>query len=312
MQPEVQIEAVGDAERSEALRFLVGGQRRDVSVAVRAEAFERMIERCGGKFWLRRARRGARHVAAALAVASPGRVGMVFYSPLAGPGTEPQCVAPLVREASRSALNSGLAFVQSLVVPGRDGATAMLASAGFERLAELIYMRMAISSARAEGGGRRYTWRSYRKFRQAELESVILGTYEDSLDCPRLCGLRSLSDVIAGHKASGVFSPRSWWIVEHAGRPAGCILVNGSTADAQTMEVAYMGVVRAFRGRGVGRTMLRRAARWARRRRRRVLTVAVDSENVYAKRVYVQEGFLETDRRVAWILAAGRRGAAPA
>ena len=48
--------------------------------------------------------------------------------------------------------------------------------------------------------------------------------------------------------------------------------------------------------------MVSRAARWARRRGRRSLTVAVDAANPYAKRIYDELGFRWTHRRLAYIL----------
>jgi GNAT superfamily N-acetyltransferase len=133
---------------------------------------------------------------------------------------------------------------------------------------------------------------------------VIAGTYEESLDCPVLCGLRELSDVLASHRASGVFSPETWWIAYISGRAAGCVLVNGSGTGAEDMDLVYMGVVRDFRGRGLGRAMVRRAAGWARRHRRAALTVAVDALNVYAKAIYDRQGFRQTVRRLAYMRSA--------
>ncbi len=302
MSRETEIAPVPEGATSETLRFLAGGRRRDIPTAVRAEAFERMIDRCGGRcrFWW--ARRDGRCVAASLAVAGPGRVGMLSHSPLAAPGVDGGCVAAVVERAGRQALGDGLAFIQSLLAPALRADSEMLVSAGFRRLAELLYMRLDLAERVAAKGEERCTWRSFRRYTEEELSSVIEATYEQSFDCPPLRGLRPLSDVIEGHKASGVFSPRSWWIagVEH--RPAGCILVNDSTVSPGEMDLVYMGVAREFRGRGIGRAMVRRAARWARRRKRRALTVAVDTENTYAKRIYDQSGFRETFRRVAYIL----------
>jgi len=299
---DAQSEAVRPGELHEALRFLVAGGRRDVAAAIRAEAFERMIERCGGQYWFRLARRAARYEAAALVVATPGRVGMVFYPPLHEPGIDRAGVARVVRESADLALAAGVSFVQAMIDPGQEADVDMLAAAGFQPLAELVYLRKDLRSWPVGDADLPLSWRNARKFDEAELRDVIRATYEQSLDCPGLYGLRELPDVIAGHKATGIFHPRTWWIAEMDGRPAGCILVNASSVTPGAMEVVYMGVVASFRGRGVGRAMLRRAARWARRRRKEVLTVAVDSENVYAKRLYDGEGFYETDRRLARIL----------
>jgi len=295
----------------EALRFLVGGSRRDVQTAIRAEAYERMVDQCGGRYRLWRARRGVSCVAVSLVVASAGRVGMVFHSPPGAPGVQGDCLAPVVAAAAGQGLADNLAFVQSLVVPGRQADVDVLVSAGFGRLAELVYMRLELARWLAEASDSPpCRWRDAHRFDERELAEVIRRTYEESLDCPALCGLRELKDVIDGHKASGVFSPTSWWIAEVQGRPAGCILVNESLVSDGDVEIVYMGVVREFRGQGVGRAMVRRAASWAREAGRAFVNVAVDDRNVYAKNVYEREGFREIDRRLAYLLtpcSAGRR-----
>jgi ribosomal protein S18 acetylase RimI-like enzyme len=307
MLEDVEIEPVPDEAFRATLEFLVGGSRRGVPAALRAEAYERMIAQCGGRFRFWRARRGERCLAASLVIASAGRVGMVFHCPLKAPGVEARHVSAVVREASRQALGDGLAFVQSLIAPARRAEREMIASAGFQRLAELAYMRLDLSRALAEDDPAACAWRDVRGFGEQGLAGVIQGTYEGSLDCPALWGLRELPDVIEGHKACGVYQPQSWWIAVVDGRPAGCILVNGSGASTAEMEIVYMGVVRGFRGRRIGRAMVRRAARRAREEGCAFLNVVVDDRNVYARNVYDQEGFRELDRRVAWILT-GRRG----
>ena len=245
----------------------------------------------------------------ALVLPSVGRVGMLSHSPLDAPGVEADAVRDAVAAASAAALADGVAFVQSLLSPRRRADLAMLAEAGFRKLAELVYMHLELPAPDAIAGLGRYTWRNYRRYGEAELSEVIESTYDDSLDCPSLRGLRPVADVIASHKASGVFNPRSWWIASVSGRPAGCILVNDSAGTSNEAEVVYMGVARAFRGQRLGEAMVRRALRWARRCKRQGLRVVVDSSNIYAKRIYDRVGFCETLRRAAYILPgdAGQR-----
>ena len=112
-----------------------------------------------------------------------------------------------------------------------------------------------------------------------------------------------MDDVIAGHKADGLFLPEAWLIAERRGKPAGCILVNDSRVGLEA-EVAYMGVVPACRGIGVGAAMLRRSAGLAARRRRGCMTLSVDSDNHYALSRYRSEGFAEERFRSAYIITA--------
>ena len=167
-------------------------------------------------------------------------------------------------------------------------------------MAELIYMRLDLPAA-PSGSRDELTWRYYGQFTEADLAEVIGSTYEGSLDCPALNGVRDAADIVAGHKAGGLFVPRAWWIVEHGGEPAGCVLVN-DLSDSATAEVVYIGVVPAFRGKRLGRAMLRRAADQAHARTRSSLRLAVDARNLYARRIYDSEGFRGTHRCLAYVM----------
>ena len=50
------------------------------------------------------------------------------------------------------------------------------------------------------------------------IAALIEATYRDSLDCPALAGLRHIEDVMAGHKAAGLFSPHRWLLLLQAGQ----------------------------------------------------------------------------------------------
>jgi mycothiol synthase len=304
--PPVQVEPVPPAAVAETLRFVVGGTRRDIPVALRAEAYERMIRHCGGRYGLWWARRDGRCVAASLVVAGAGGVGMQFHCPPQAPGVEAGSIPPVIRRASARALEEGISFVQTLVQSARHADAGLLEAGGFERLAELVYMNLDLGGPIQPEGLVGCRWRNYEQYDESELSAVIRGTYEQSLDCPALYGLRTLPQVIEGHKASGVFSPQSWWILDVAGRPAGCVLVNDSPSAAGDADLVYLGVVGYARGRGLGRAMVRHAARWAQQQRRVFMSVAVDSSNVYAMRIYDSEGFRQTDRRMAYILSPQR------
>lgn len=246
------------------------------------------------------ARRGGQCVAAAMVLAKAGQMGTLFHCPASTEGIESEAVVTVVRAASYDALESGLSFVQSLQPSGQAAEVAVIASAGYELLAELIYMKLDLPAA-PPGSRDELTWRYYGQFTEAELAEVIGSTYEGSLDCPALNGVRDAADIIAGHKAGGLFVPRAWWIVEHGDEPAGCVLVN-DLLDSATAEVVYIGVVPAFRGKRLGRAMLRRAAAQAHARTRSSLRLAVDARNSYARRIYDSEGFRGTHRCLAYVM----------
>jgi len=298
------IEPVPRTALDEALRFLVCGRSRQPAVAARAEAFAAMARDGGRRTHLWWTRQWGRMRAVAMVVEMPGRAGMVFYSPPGAVGVRTEALAALLRALSAKALEGGNAFLQATSQPGDDKAAEVLAAAGYDYLAELISMRLELPAAPAverpttEGPWR---FRSAESFAEDELGKVIVATYEGSLDCPALRGLRSADDIIAAHKANGVFTPATWWIAARHDDPAGCILVNDHSIDPVAV-VVYLGVLEAHRGQGLARAMIRRAAAVAQQRRRAGLTLAVDDRNHFAKNVYVSEGFYEIERRIAFLI----------
>jgi len=305
MDSEVKIQVVGGEARGEALRFLVAGSRRGGSVDSRAESLSMLGDPPRGspsRLWC--ARRGRTCVGAAMVVERPGRTGLLLCSPPGAPGVDGGAVAMLARAISREALSGGLVMVQLFTRSAARDEIAMIKSAGFDLLAELVYMRLDLPARRSRRDGEAgdVTWRDYGHFSEGELADVIVSTYVNSLDCPALLGVRPMADIIASHKASGVFHPASWWILQQGASPAGCILVNHSASLDPTAEVVYVGVAAAFRGRGLGRVMLRHAAGDACRQGLAAMTLAADAANTHAKRLYDSEGFYETERRLAYVL----------
>lgn len=245
-------------------------------------------------------------MAAASVCRSPGRTGMLFHSPADATGVKRDALKALCRTAAEDALSGGLSLVQSLELPEAEADAEILQAAGFERLAELVYMRAATGGVSETARGD-VSWRRCGEFTERELAAVISQTYVGSLDCPGLSGVRDVADVIRGHKASGVFSPETWWIVDRGGEAAGCVLVNDSSARPSS-EIVYLGVVRSHRGAGIGEALVRRAAAGARKRGREALTLAVDAANAPARQVYEAIGFRPTERRVSWIMTARQAG----
>ena len=120
-----------------------------------------------------------------------------------------------------------------------------------------------------------------------------------------LSGVREPADVIAGHRASGVFRPQSWWIAYEGQTPVGCVLSNDARMQ-HSAELIYLGVAPKFRGQGLGRVLLRRAVADAFDRGLTALTLAVDSRNHYALQLYQAAEFNETARQLAYAMFAKR------
>ena len=192
-------------------------------------------------------------------------------------------------------------LIQALTEPqGASPLARALEQAGFDRLAVLSYMRRPI---RAED---RYLkpppdleWRPYSFFRHRLFAGTITATYADSLDCPRLSGLRPVSDTIETHKRTGAFSARTWRLAMAGGEPLGVGLLNENQGRG---DLVYLGVVPAARHRGIGRAILERAIRDTAEMDLPQMGLAVDVSNTPALRLYEGAGFREIRRRLAWFV----------
>ena len=285
---------------------MLAGRRCNAKVQGRAQGFGMMARKAGHtiRFW--RARRSRRALAAAMVLDTPGRAGMLFYSPPSAPGVSRSALVRLVRTITHDAIAHGAAFVQTTVNPSSKKDPRTLTDAGMVHLADLIDMRLDfdLSVPPPPPEPTPWRWRDYEHFTEAQLGDAILATYEQSLDCPLLKGLRSGADIVAGHRTTGVFSPTTWWIVDAPdGGPAGCLLVN-DVANERIANIVYLGVLPASRGLGLGRTMLRHAQSVARQRDKLALTLAVDTRNTYAHNTYLREGFVQTFRRTVYVACA--------
>ncbi len=294
-------EPVGQRDRAAALRFLAGGGQRSARVWARARAFDDLAGRREGEGVYFRWVRGRSPRAAAMVVTSPGRTGMLLHSPADGPRVDRPSLREVVAQVSVEALGAGLSLIQSLLDEGRDADRSVLAEAGYRHLANLAYLRLGLHAAspRAKAGAEDLSMVSYGGFAPEQLAEVISRTYVDSMDCPGLSGLRRVEDVIAGHQASGTFTPETWWLAYRDDEPAGCILINRTSG--LSAEVVYLGVVPEHRRSGVGRAMVRMASSRLGNKGLMQLTLAVDTRNAPARRLYAGLGFEETSRRVAYI-----------
>ena len=209
--------------------------------------------------------------------------------------------ARLCRAAAALARRRGARLIQMLTEPaGSDPFAALLARAGFEQLALLAYMRRPVGlQDRLLAPRPDLAWPHYTLLRRKKFLETIAETYVDSLDCPRLTGLRTIAATIATHRRTGLFSPRSWRLAVEAGRPVGVSLVNNLLGRG---ELVYLGVVPAARGRGIGGALLAQAIRDTAAMNLPQMGLVVDVANAPALRLYAAAGFKEIRRRLAWFI----------
>jgi len=247
------------------------------------------------------AKEGEQIIAACLCVDSAGRSSSVLTPALAPVSASGPAVVRLLEEASRLARGRAVLFLQGMIPPEAVHQAELYRQASFAPLARLIYLETDLAQPVLSGKSTPpVTWETYSPRTHDLFARVVEGTYEQSLDCPRLNSLRDIEDVLASHRATGEFDPDFWLVAVADSEPAGTLLLS-HTPERSSYEVVYMGLLPGWRGRGYGGALLRRAVELAREQAAAVLTLAVDARNTPARRLYRRFGFREVCRRDAWI-----------
>jgi GNAT superfamily N-acetyltransferase len=278
---------------------MLSGDREDVINEARAQAYDRLMRsRDSSRIRLWWARR-SRCVGSAMVVENEGRAGMLICTPAEAPGVDRGALGQLVRDIADDAIAGGLTMVQALLAPEARAEIALLDEAGYQLLARLIYLRHElVQLPRLPGQGEAIRFEPYERFGDEALLELIPRTYVDTMDCPDLVDIRRPADVLEAHKASGVFTPRWWWLALRGGAPAGCVLVN--ECGPSRGEVVYLGVVPEHRGQGVAGALMAQAMHQLAGEGVSLMTLAVDESNAPARRLYERLGFVGTQRKQAW------------
>jgi ribosomal protein S18 acetylase RimI-like enzyme len=144
------------------------------------------------------------------------------------------------------------------------------------------------------------SYEPYAVSQQQRLMAIVERSYQGTLDCPSLNGLRPVEDVIAGYHPPNTADADLWSIACVDGEDVGCLLLSAHDVQAN-LEIVYVGGAPEYRGRGYGLEMIRRAQWTARLRRLSRAVLAVDAANEPALRLYASSGFTAWDRRTVWV-----------
>jgi ribosomal protein S18 acetylase RimI-like enzyme len=201
-------------------------------------------------------------------------------------------------------------IIQSLPDPGETWAITALKQAGFHQVGDLAYLRRPLSRRRGAGPPepvwpegvvvRRVRGVSRGEPDRALLADALERSYEQTLDCPGLCGLRQTEDVIDSHIATGEFDPSRWWLVMQGDEAHGCALFS-ACPEQSTVELVYLGLSPQWRGRGLAAMLLSYGLSHLGGAGQLSVTCAVDRQNSPAIALYRRAGFSEFSGRVALV-----------
>ena len=298
----VTIRPATTAELDPAIRLVLGGQGATITDdnvrEVLAFATERGIDL--ELLWI--AELSGKPVLAALPVISPGRTALMFASP--PPAHADDTVLAQVIDAVCAALAAKhVQMAQVLLDPADEVMKRIYTAVHFDLMAELIYLQGAPHfDAAPPVLPPHFRWVHYSERTHELFQQTILASYQQSLDCPALNGLRSMEDVIDGHKASGQFDPNHWSLLCQGERPMGVLLLASSGSQESLVELVYLGLVPEARGRKLGEILVRQAMATVAAEKHQRLSLAVDANNVPALKLYYRHGM----NRVATKLALMR------
>jgi ribosomal protein S18 acetylase RimI-like enzyme len=296
---------VGDDRRQEAVHCLTtGSPQSDGDQGRRFLDYAHRNRIDLEAMWARLDERG-RVIATVLAVPNPGRTAMVFAN-RPRREDEVQPLAALIDHACGELSadhRHDVHLAQALVDPADRREREAFERGRFRYLADLSYLERPLPGSKVESP---VIWpegvrvRTYDQSLRPLMVEVLEASYEQTLDCPGLLGLRRSEDILCGHMATGEFDPALWTLLEIDDRPAGALLLNPSL-QGNCVELVYLGLAPFARRRGLGRRLLHHGLDRLRGRPERIIMLAVDEGNAPALRLYRSEGFRRVLRRVALI-----------
>ena len=203
----------------------------------------------------------------------------------------------------------GVVLVQALLDTDVGADFDRFMAAGFEHVCDLLYLVSLAKTFPQTGPTGEVEFAAAVEADLPRLAAILERTYEGTLDCPRLNGVRSIEDILQGYRGHGAFPTGRWLICRHAGQDVGCLLLAEHTGS-DSWELVYMGLLPEYRGRGWGTSLVRQAQWLTGQARRARLVLAVDASNGPAIGSYSEAGFLAWDRRTVLLRVLTRAGAA--
>jgi ribosomal protein S18 acetylase RimI-like enzyme len=247
-----------------------------------------------------------------------GLLGAIICQPVPGASGlvwPPQAVADdrtadvedlLLHHAGNWLRQGGAKLAQALLLPRETHLAAPLLRNGYAHITDLWYLRHNLDVPNhLLLEDERLSYRAYDDGSPDLFHQTLLRTYEETLDCPEVNGVRTIDEIITGHRAQGLHDPGRWWLALDRGRPVGVLLMT-EMPECEGWDLAYVGVVPEMRHRGFGRELVRKALVAAHQGDATQLTLSVDERNRPAWDLYTRLDFQPYERRAVYLAIWGR------
>jgi len=282
------------AQRAAALRLLHAGLPTDQQVAL-VQALESLGQQADSALsGLLVAVSASEFVGAVWVQQTAGQTAVVWPTAADNPaGAELMCgVARWLDEQQ-------VTLAQFLVGDPAALSEAHLAAGEFQQLASLAYLTAdsrLFPTAHLEST---LTFLPGASAEPQRLGELLLRTYEESLDCPELSGVRQADDILAGYREQGTFAPQHWFFVQEQQVDIGVLILTVHDSSNH-WELVYIGLVPEVRGRNLGQQVVEFAMYQAGLAGAERLVLAVDQANRPAVEMYQRVGFVAWDHRTVY------------
>ncbi len=295
---DLRVERVAPEHRKQVFAMLLTGRTGASQIVDQFQAFASEHELCLDELWAAYA--GPKPIAATLIVPTAGRTAMAFLSPVVDRRQVKPC-ALLLSAASQAQDPAAAALIQALLEPSQRLESQALTEAGYTKLAHLIYMqRPTEPTVRPPTFDPQLRVLHWSDANRDAFATAIVASYEKTLDCRGLLGLRHIDDILAGHLATGAFKPELWLALYHRDEPVGVLLVN-PLPPRRAAELVYLGLTPPWRGKGLARRLVIHGLNLAHQHHADSMILAVDQVNTPAVRLYQSMRFAPTARKLAMI-----------
>lgn len=245
------------------------------------------------------AQRNGRLVGAVFSQLQPDNNAIVWLPRLVD-GESDTTVAPLFAATWHLLSQQRVSVAQALVPSDSESDESLLQTGGFRRLASLLYLVVLDRDFPTVVPRSELRFESYSAANHDRFVRTIDATYEDTRDCVGLALVHSGEDMLAGYRATGAFDLCRWLLVRHENRDVGCLLLADHPRH-NNMELLYLGLIPAVRGRGWGKRIARHAQWLAQLAGRRRLVLAVDAANAPAVQTYTAVDFQAWQQRWLYV-----------
>ena len=297
------IEVCPTEERADALRLLNAGLSADQQTALPLALYAVRSQRDEAFTGLLVARLDSSLAGATWVQWAPGRTAVLWPPAIGG-----QAAVELMREAESLIHRRQIPMAQILISPDAPQDPKLLAEGGFRRLVDLEYLTLESSHFPTGTSEGRLEFQPRASDRRDRFGELLLRTYEQTLDCPQINGLRSIDDILDSYAAQGNFAPERWFIVRQDRQDVG-VLILTEYEQGGNWELVYMGVVPEARGQQLGERIVHFAIQQAALAGAARLVLAADADNAPALAMYHAAGLVTWDRRRVYARLSPEHGA---